>query len=55
MYIDEREVEWTESSSLLPTILRVGMGCCEKYGMLIGFVVALKCFVGSNVSCICNL
>ena len=46
MYIDEREVEWTESSSLLPTILRVGMGCCEKYGMLIGFAVALNILWG---------
>jgi len=54
-YINVREVEWTESSSLLPTILCVGMSCCEKYGMLIGFFVALKCFVGSNLSCICNL
>ena len=37
-----------------PAFLCVGMGCCEKYGMLIGFAVALKCFVGSNLSCICN-
>ena len=35
--------------------LRVGMGCCEKYGVHIGFSVALKCFVGSNLNCICNL
>ena len=26
----------------------VGMGCCERYGMLIGFVGALKYLVGSN-------
>jgi len=35
--------------------LRVGMGCCGKYGVHIGFSVALKCFVGSNLNCICNL
>ena len=52
-YIDVRE--------LLPTILfnllvqsspswlfMCSMGCCEKYGMLIGFAATLKCFVGSN-------
>ena len=35
--------------------LRVSMGCCEKSGILIGFSVALKCFVGPNLNCICNL
>jgi len=36
-----------------PAFLCVGMGYCEKYGTLIGFAIALKCFVGLNLSCIC--
>ena len=35
-------------------LICVGMGSREKYDMRIGFVVALKFLVRSNLSSICN-